>query len=357
MEPTVVQALRVLGFSDPSIIPSVREINCRFRKLAFLKHPDRNNGSPESTSEFQELLNAYNTAGSAAEATAQDPDDNGELVARKMFRQFQSKSVKENSSSVTILTEKFLYSIWMEILTTFSGIPENKGPHGNKFTVQHTFDEVQVKVYLTMYKTGKLLVQAEKNKQNINLHFLNMHLEYLFSQVYNQQSNQKTLQTQNKLKTPLTKPIKTIGRISVTISKCHECQYKTTDTAKLRKHMKKEHGIKNKKANFTFPETLDLVPETAETAALPSSTGSELTTHHCLFCDHVFTNQTLLSKHLSEHHQHQSDTLQPDSRKSRKFEISTPFTVLPLTPTTLSSFKCFLCPNSYYNEGEWKNHE
>ena len=135
MDPKVIQALTTLGFDDVTFIPKVKEINSKYRKLAFLKHPDRNNGSPEATAEFQKIQNAYDVAGKAAEAVEEDPNDDDELIARKMFRQFQIKSVKENSRSITILTEKYLYSTWMEILTNFAGVPENKGPNGNKFTL------------------------------------------------------------------------------------------------------------------------------------------------------------------------------------------------------------------------------
>ena len=214
MDPSVLQALKLLGFEDPTLIPKVREIYQRYKKLAYLKHPDRNNGSPEATAEFQDILNAYHLAGEAAESVPADPEDKADQVARKLFEQFQVKSVKENSKSVTIHTEKVLYPTWMETLTSFAGLPENKGPHGNKFTVEDTFNDTTVKFYLTMYRTGKLLVQAEKSKHSINLHFLNTHLENLFTQVYKKNTNQKTIQNQDKLKTPITKPVKTAGRIS-----------------------------------------------------------------------------------------------------------------------------------------------
>ena len=113
MDPNVVQALKVLGFEDLTVIPKVKDIYQRYKKLAYLKHPDRNNGSPESTAEFQELLNAYHLAGEAAESVPADPDDKADHVARKLFEQFQVKSVKENSKSVTILIDKVLYTAWM----------------------------------------------------------------------------------------------------------------------------------------------------------------------------------------------------------------------------------------------------
>ena len=146
MNQKVIQALRVLGFEEFDEIPKVKDIIKKYKKLAFLKHPDRNKDNPEATAEFQDILNAYQIAGKAAEDNPVDPCDNDDHVARKLFKQFQAKSVKENSASVTIQTEKNLYNIWMETLTAFAGIPENKGPNGNKFTFQHTYNECAFKV-------------------------------------------------------------------------------------------------------------------------------------------------------------------------------------------------------------------
>ena len=148
MDLEVVKALRVLGFEDLSVIPKVKEITRRYRKLAFLNHPDRHPNDPNA--KFQEILNANHVAGKAAEDIPDNTADNEELVARKMFKQFQMKSVKENSTSITILTEKCLYSSWMDTLTRFAGLPENKGPNGNKFTATDYFKGSPVKTFLTM---------------------------------------------------------------------------------------------------------------------------------------------------------------------------------------------------------------
>ena len=167
-----------------------------------------------------------------------------------MFKQFQVNSVKENSSSVTISTEKPLYSIWMEILTKHFGIPENKGVNGNKFVAEDTCDEVPAKVYLTMYHTGKLLVQAEKNRHQINLHFVNIHLEKLFADVYSRKAFQKKLP--NKLKTPITKPVKMSSRISQKIIKCSKCSFQAIDAVKLKRHKKEEHGFLTIKVTSSY---------------------------------------------------------------------------------------------------------
>jgi hypothetical protein len=57
------------------------------------------------------------------------------------------------------------------------------------------------------------------------------------------------------------------------------------------------------------------------------------------------------TKEISEHYDPNPNNVGTDTLNV--VEIA----VLLLTPTTLSSFKCFLCPNRYYIEGKWENHE
>ena len=93
MDSKVVNALKVLGFDDLTTIPKVKDIVHRYRKLAIIKHPDKNGGTPESISDFQVLLNAYDVAGKAAEKVPVDPEDNADHVARKLFQQFQVRAL------------------------------------------------------------------------------------------------------------------------------------------------------------------------------------------------------------------------------------------------------------------------
>ena len=42
------------------------------------------------------------------------------------------------------------------------------------------------------------------------------------------------------------------------------------------------------------------------------------------------------------------------------FVISLPFNVLPETPklpAEIATFKCYVCPDSYYRQGDWNSHE
>ena len=117
MKMMLEEALKILEFPDVTKLPKLKEIQKQFRKLSLLKHPDKNGGTKEATADFQNLLNAYNIAGTAADkAHTEDDDDDEDMIARKMFRQFQVSSVKLNSQSITIKIEKNLYPIWRRSL-------------------------------------------------------------------------------------------------------------------------------------------------------------------------------------------------------------------------------------------------
>ena len=125
------EALRILEFKNTTVLPRLKEIQKQFHRLSKIKHPDKNNGSIKSKEDFQTLLEAYNTAGKAAEKVVHENDDIEEIIARKLFKQFQFSSVKFNSQSITIKTEKSLNSTWLEILTTYLGEPTiYKDGHG-----------------------------------------------------------------------------------------------------------------------------------------------------------------------------------------------------------------------------------
>ena len=106
----VDEALQILEFDNVGVVPKLKDIQKRFYQLSKIKHPDKNNGSKESTEEFQVLLNAYHVAGKAAEQVKPEEGDMEDIIARKVFHQFQFSSVKVNSQSVTIKTEKSLNS-------------------------------------------------------------------------------------------------------------------------------------------------------------------------------------------------------------------------------------------------------
>ena len=116
----------------------------------------KNEWSKASTIDFQNLLNAYKFVGKEVEkayAEKNENNDDEELIARKIFQQFQFHSVKVNSQSITIKTEKKLNPIWLEILINNFWSPASKGPqHGSKFILKDKCDNTTI--FLTLYQTG-----------------------------------------------------------------------------------------------------------------------------------------------------------------------------------------------------------
>ena len=106
MDPLVYEALKVLEFENLAKIPKLKEITRRSHKLAALKHPDKNGGTKAATAEFQNILSAYHTAGAAASDTVSNNDDNEEIIAKKMFKQFQHKSIKKTPALSKLVPRK-----------------------------------------------------------------------------------------------------------------------------------------------------------------------------------------------------------------------------------------------------------
>ena len=159
----ISEALKILNFSDVKNLPSMKQLQKQYHQQALVRHPDKHDNSKASTIDFQNLLNAYKLVGKAVEkAYPKDANiDEEELIARKMFQQFQFSSVKVNSQSITIKTEKKLHSAWLEVLTKNIGAPTHKSPqHGHKFTLNDKCDGSVI--FLTLYQTGSLLIQAKQ---------------------------------------------------------------------------------------------------------------------------------------------------------------------------------------------------
>ena len=111
--------------------------------------------------------------------------------------------------------------------------------------------------------------------------------------------------------------------------------------------MKKAHNFS---ANKQSPLLPNLEPQPME--LLVPSVEKDVVgnkSHQCTLCCECFPEEEYLEIHLKENHN--------VVEKARKFDIPTPLNVLPITPTIKTTFKCFICPNSFYNEGEWEEHE
>ena len=102
--------------------------------------------------------------------------------------------------------------------------------------------DVSSHVFLTLYHTGNLLIQAESNIQSRNIHFLNCHLQELFTQVYNRAKLLQKLPTlTHKTKTPLRKH--TNGKRTSKTYKCFKCDFQCNDIAAFYNHKKRNHSL------------------------------------------------------------------------------------------------------------------
>ena len=116
MDSNIKAALQVLGFDNVSFLPMMKEIRKQYLFLSRKIHPDKPGGSKE---EFQLLLDAYNLFGEAIANVDCDQDDQEEVAAREMFKQFKVNSITENSDTFTWQTTliKSSQKIWALLLT------------------------------------------------------------------------------------------------------------------------------------------------------------------------------------------------------------------------------------------------
>ena len=164
MERKVRDALIVLGFDSSAKLPKLKEIRKRFLKLSVVHHPDRNKGKQEATQRFQEILHAYEVAGKACEDIIYDDDDQEDVLARKMFKQFSFSAIKENSTTFTIKTELPLNSLWKQVLEANFGPPDDLGSHGLKYTAVDKCDSMNARIFITIYTKGKMLTQNSSDE-------------------------------------------------------------------------------------------------------------------------------------------------------------------------------------------------
>ena len=126
------------------------------------------------------------------------------------------------------------------------------GIHGKKFTMTDTCDKLFAKIFITIYQTGKVLIQGEGKRHSLNLPFVSHHLEELCLKVYN-----RRLQSS---KTPFTKPVSHSKSISKTYV-CHKCNHKFTDVLTFYSHKRREHGqLKRMALDSVLPTSSSITP-------------------------------------------------------------------------------------------------
>ena len=126
----IEEALSYLDFTG---IPSMKELNTRYRRLALLKHPDKNGGSDIAKEDYQKLQMYYKLVGNVIverDTLVHDDEERDHVKAFKTFN-FDQK----NKFCHTILIEKKLSTAWKQVLSDMIGKPESKGKNGLIFRV------------------------------------------------------------------------------------------------------------------------------------------------------------------------------------------------------------------------------
>ena len=98
-----------------------------------------------------------------------------------------------------------------------------------------------------------------------------------------------------------------------------------------------------------FPKLLAEVKELAATKSIDSNSPP----YPCKKCDYKTNTKSQLQSHMKRVHKNPG-ALTIVSKTSS--QIPAPFNVLPPTPTVPEPFKCYICPNAFYNQGEWDAH-
>ena len=250
MDPNTIILLCILGFEDLVKLPLMRELQAQYKKMSKVRHPDKPGGTTE---DFQELLNAYHSIGRLIEKEANEqPDDEEEVVARNMFKQFNFE--KENSYSFTISIKNCEYLSWEEVFTKHFGVPVDKSAtsNGKKFTIAFKMDDdlPECRLYATLYfkpksASGTLYIQSEKSKHYVSSAFVSNALPGLYLEVLDIQSTssaKNAIDTKKKSDRPTTK----------TTRKAPESKTKSGDKVKVKQASAK--SVKKETEKLSIPE-------------------------------------------------------------------------------------------------------
>ena len=104
------QVLQVLGFSDHTSVPRMKDVVKMFRKMALKKHPDKPGGSTE---QFQVLQEAFLKIGTFIETQSckskmrpREEEDMEENIAKNIFKHFYLSGKFKKSKNSFLFSEK-----------------------------------------------------------------------------------------------------------------------------------------------------------------------------------------------------------------------------------------------------------
>ena len=175
------EALKYLNLDE---VPSMKELNTLYRKLALIKHPDKNGGSDAAKEDYQVLQKFYKLIGNHIIENETDvSDEEGDHI--KAFKNFNHD--QKNKFCHTIMIEKKLSAAWKQVLTSKIGEPENKGKNGLIYKVsEFSFNNELFTITVTLYeapKDGKPKIHIQSPSQLANDEFTLKELPLFYEEV------------------------------------------------------------------------------------------------------------------------------------------------------------------------------
>ena len=173
-----------LSFLSLDSIPSMKELNTKYRKIAPKIHSDKNGRSDAAKEEYQTLQNHYKVLGNYIVEFEVDRDEE-ERDHVTTFKNFNFD--QKNTDSHTILIENKLTKAWKEVLTRKYNKPENKGTSELIFKMRNfSVNEEIFTLTITLYEAPKnkqLKLHIQSSSQFVNDEFTLTELPSLYAEV------------------------------------------------------------------------------------------------------------------------------------------------------------------------------
>jgi hypothetical protein len=191
-----------------------------------------------------------------------------------------------------------------------------KENHGRKFKMVDSCLDVPTNIFITLYKTNKVLVQAKK--QSANIHFIDEHLEDLFLQVYKKKNGAMPMmgltKPNKKVKdSPLVRNLRKSKKVFQLPCKNKECNFLGTSVSGMKEHRKSQHPVhkppKATQLTSTICESSDVATRdgTTSRSVIPDLENVSIVlqhiTHFCMLCGIGFVTENELRRHEREVHE------------------------------------------------------
>ena len=186
------EALAYMKFDN---VPSMKELNTKYRRMALEKHPDKNNGSEASTEDYKNLLKFYKLIGEHIVDNVSDNVNNDEEESNiSIFKQFNFD--QKNKYCHTIHIERKHCQFWDTVLRKTYGEPEDKTEtyNGlvfkvNEFCVE---DETHSTITVTLHESIKKNtpnIHIQNKSQYVNDEYVLKELPKLYDEVRKMSNN------------------------------------------------------------------------------------------------------------------------------------------------------------------------